>query len=164
MKVTRFVSAAAATMLVLTLVACGGSASSFAQESLDDVSGIRVEAENAGSDQEALSESAIKVEEGDAIIISPFVDKGSFHLTITSDSDGEVIYDDDVDGKVMFMLGAEPGTYTVETSGNDVTGWMTVFAQNQDDLAAQNEELEDAIGAAEDEVVASEEGVSVTSD
>ena len=138
----RVLSAIAALALAVTLSACGGKAS-YEQVTLDEADGIKVTAENANADQEATTTGAITVEEGDGIIISPFTEKGSFHLTITS-SDGEAIYDDDVDGKVYFMIDAEPGTYDVTTSGNRVTGWMTVFSQNKDDEAAINASLDEA--------------------
>ena len=139
----RVLSAIAALALAVTLSACGGKAS-YEQVTLDEADGIKVTAENAGSDQTATTTGAITVEEGDGIIISPFTEKGSFHLTITS-SDGEAIYDDDVDGKVYFMIDAEPGTYDVTTSGNRVTGWMTVFSQNKEEEAAMGSSLEETL-------------------
>ena len=127
--------------LMLGLAACGGK-STLAQETLDDADGIKVTAENAGSDNSAMTEGAITVKEGDVIVISPCMDKGSFHLTIAS-ADGKVVaYDDDADGKVMFAINAEPGTYDVTTSGNGgTTGWMTVFSQNAQELADQDAAL-----------------------
>ena len=145
MKVTKIASVAAASLLALTLMACTTSSSSYEQYTLDEASGIKVEAENAGSDSEAVTESAIEVKEGDVIVISPVTDKGSFHLTITSDADKSVIYDEDVEGRVLYTVAAKPGTYTVTTNGNNVTGWMTVFAQSQDELAAQDASLDEAL-------------------
>ena len=145
MKVTKIASVAAASLLALTLMACTTSSSSYEQYTLDEVSGIKVEAENAGSDSEAVTESGIEVKEGDVIVISPVTDKGSFHLTITSDADKSVIYDEDVEGRVLYTVAAKPGTYTVTTNGNNVTGWMTVFAQSQDELAAQDASLDEAL-------------------
>lgn len=143
MKSIKAISGIAALALAITLAACGGKGT-LEQVTLDEADGIKVTAENASTDQEATTTGAITVEEGDGIIISPFTEKGSFHLTITS-SDGEAIYDDDVDGKVYFMIDAEPGTYDVTTSGNRVTGWMTVFSQNKDDEAAINASLDETL-------------------
>jgi hypothetical protein len=142
MKVAKITKALAALALSVVLAACG--AHSLGIDLLEDASGVKVTAENAGSKDAAVSEGAITVAEGDVIVISPCLDKGSFHLTITS-SDGEAIYDDDVDGKVYFMIDAEPGTYDVTTSGNRVTGWMTVFSQNKDDEAAINDSLDETL-------------------
>lgn len=143
MKSMKAISGIAALALAVTLTACGGGGS-LEQVLLDDADGIKVTAENAGTDQEVTTTGAINVEEGDGIIISPFTEKGSFHLTITS-SDGEAIYDDDVEGKVYFMIDAEPGTYDVTTSGNHTTGWMTVFAQNKEEEDAINASLDEAL-------------------
>ena len=144
MKFGKLTSAALALVLAVTLGACGKSTSTYSQEMLDEASGIKVTAENGQTTDEALTEGAITVKEGDVIVISPFTEKGSFHLTITS-SDGKVIYDDDASGKVLYTIGAEPGVYDVKTNGNDVTGWMTVAAQSTEDLMAQDEALQEAL-------------------
>lgn len=157
MKVSKIASVAAASLLAFTLMACSGGSSSYAQYSLDAVSGVKVEAENADSDNEATSEGAIEVKEGDVIVISPVTDKGSFHLTITSDADKSVIYDEDVEGRVLYTIEAKPGTYTVTTNGNNVTGEMTVFAQSQDELAAQDASLDEALEEAESDAQATED-------
>ena len=152
----KITSAVAALALALTLGACSSS-SSYAQQTLDEVSGIKVEAENAGSDSSATTEGAITVEEGDTIVISPNIEKGSFHLTITSEDGKTTVFDDDVSGKVMFTQAAEPGVYNVTTNGNGTTGEMTVFAQSQDELAKQNADLADAIEEATEDIEAEEE-------
>ena len=140
-KIVAIAFACCTFALMLGLVACGG-ASSLAQETLDEADGIKVTAENAGSGSSATTGGAITVKEGDVIVISPFTDKGSFHLTITS-TDGKVVaYDDDVEGKVMFAINAKPGTYDVTTKGNGgTTGWMTVFSQSAQELAEQDASL-----------------------
>lgn len=157
MKVSKIASVAAASLLALTLMACTTSSSSYEQYTLDEASGIKVEAENAGSDSEAVTESGIEVKEGDVIVISPVTDKGSFHLTITSDADKSVIYDEDVEGMVLYTIEAKPGTYTVTTNGNNVTGEMTVFAQSQDEFAAQDASLDEALEEAESDAQATED-------
>ncbi|MBQ9005183.1 MAG: hypothetical protein IJ092_02295 [Atopobiaceae bacterium] len=145
MKAPQIVSAAAASLLALTLMACTTSSSSYSQYTLDEASGIKFEAENAGSDSEAVTESGIEVKAGDVIVISPFTEKGSFHLTITSDDGKTTVYDDNVEGKVLYTIAADPGTYTVKTTGNNVTGWMTVAAQSQEELIAQDASLAEAL-------------------
>ena len=136
-KNIAFVFACCAFALMLGLVACGG-ASKYSQEPLEEASGIKVTAENAGSDSSATTGGAITVKEGDVIVISPCLDKGSFHLTITS-ADGKIVaYDGDAEGRIMFFIEAEPGSYDVATRGNGgTTGWMTVFSQNAQELADQ---------------------------
>lgn len=138
-KATSVMAGATAMLLSASLVACGTS--SYSQELLDEADGIKVVAENAGNDQSAVTAGALDVEEGDVITISPFTDKGSFHLTITESGADEPIYDEDVDGKVMFSIDANPGSYDVKTSGNDVTGWMTVFSENKEEQEAVTDQL-----------------------
>lgn len=148
MKFGKIASMALGFALAFTLAGCTQSSSTYVQAVLDDAPGVRVEAENAGSDQEATTEGAIEVKDGDVIVISPDTEKGSFHLTIANAQTKEVIYDDNVEGRVMYTIGAMPGSYNVTTSGNDVTGSMLVFAQSGEELLAQNESLAEATDAA----------------
>jgi hypothetical protein len=132
-------------VLALALVGCGGGKVSYTQEALTEASGIKVTAENAGSDQSATSGSAIDLKEGEVSCVSPFTEKGSFHLTITSSDGKTTVIDQDVEGKVLFTLEAAPGTYDVKTTGNGVTGWMTVFGQSAADIKEQNDKLGEAL-------------------
>lgn len=140
-KNIAIVFACCAFALMLGLTACAGG-SSLSQNTLDEASGIKVTAENASSGSSATTGGAVTVKEGDVIVISPFTEKGSFHLTIAS-TDGKVVaYDDDVEGKVMFAINAKPGTYDVTTKGNGgTTGWMTVFSQSAQELVEQDASL-----------------------
>lgn len=147
MRFGKVIKAMAALAMAGALVACG--ASSMELETLEDVSGVKVTAENAGVDNVVTSEGAITVAEGDVIVISPFLDKGAFNLTITEHDTGAVVYDDAAEGKVMFPTSAEPGTYDVEVSGDGATGWMTVFAISADEVEQQNASLEEALEEAE---------------
>ena len=88
MKPMRFAALCASLALAVLLVAC--SHSSYTQELLTDAVGIKVTAENADSSQTATTEGTLVVNEGDAVVISPFTEKGSFHLTITSE-DGKTV-------------------------------------------------------------------------
>lgn len=144
MKATKIALVAVTFALALMLAACG-STSSYSQEVLEEVSGVKVVAENAGSDQSAITEAGITVKEGDIIVISPFMQKGSFHVTITSEDGKTVAYDDDAEGTVLFYVEAQPGVYDVKTSGNDATGEMTVFAQNAEEAAALDASLQEAL-------------------
>ncbi len=143
MKVAKITKALAALALSVVLAACG--AHSLGIDLLEDASGVKVTAENAGSKDAAVSEGAITVAEGDVIVISPCLDKGSFHLTITEHDNGTAVYDDDAEGRILFTIEAAPGTYDVEVSGNGATGWMTVFSESTSDLAAQDESLAETL-------------------
>lgn len=137
----------AALVLVFMLVGCGGK-SSLEIETLDEASGVRVTAENAGKDQVVDSEGAITVTDGDVIIVSPCLDKGAFHLTITSADGKTTVFDDDVTGRVMFQTEAAPDTYNVTVSGAGATGWMTVFATSADEIAQEDASLAEALEGA----------------
>ena len=143
MRATKITKAVAALALSVVLVACG--AHSLAIDLLEDAAGVKVTAENAGEKDAAVSEGVITVAEGDVIVVSPCLDKGSFHLTITEHDSGAVAYDDIAEGRIMYAIEAEPGTYDVEVSGNGATGWMTVFSESGEDLAAQDESLAEAL-------------------
>jgi hypothetical protein len=141
MRAPKLASAVAAFALAASLVACGGGPASYGHELLDEAEGIRVTAENADNTHTATTDGAFELEQGDVIVISPFLDKGSIHVTITSADGKKTVYDDDADGKVMYTVAAEPGTYNVTTTANNATGWMTIFAESSQDLAEQNAAL-----------------------
>lgn len=143
MKINKLVKVLAALVLCGVLVACGKH--SLAIELLEDAPGVRVTAENAGKDNVATSEGAITVADGDVIVISPCLDKGSFNLTITNHDDGTVVYDDVAEGRIWFQTEATPGTYDVSVSGNKATGWMTVFAASSEFVSGQDESLAETL-------------------
>lgn len=147
MKFAKISAVVAACALAVTLVACGG-ASTYSQVTLDEAVGIKAEAERGTKDQVSTTEGALVVKEGDMVVISPDVTKGSFHLTITASDTGTVVFDGDVDGRVLFTQAIEPGTYDVTTYGNDVTGALVVAVHNQEEWAAQDAALADALGEA----------------
>ena len=149
MKTSRIVSIAIATAMALMLVACGSQeSSSLSQMTLDEADGVKVIAENATADNECFTEGALTVEEGDVIVISPFLSQGSLHVTITSTDGKTTAYDDDADGQVLFTVAAEPGTYNVKTSGGahgKAVGEMTIFSQSGEELAEQDAALADEL-------------------
>ncbi len=146
MKASTITKAMLALVFACVLAACV-KASSLTLEPLTEASGVRITAENAGADQAASSTGAIIVTDGDVIIVSPCLDKGSFHLTMT-EADGTVIFDDKVSGRVMFQTGAVPGTYDVIVSGEGATGWMTVFATQADEITKEDVSLAEALADA----------------
>jgi len=142
MRAPKLASAVAAFALAASLVACGGGGpASYGHELLDEAVGIRVTAENADNTHTATTEGALDVKDGDVIVISPFLDKGSIHVTITSQDGKTIVYDDDADGKVMYNVEAAPGTYNVTTTANNATGWVTIFAESAKEQAEQNAAL-----------------------
>ena len=142
---SKIAAALTAATLAVTLVACGGP-TTFEQTLLDEAEGIKVVAQNADTNSSATSEGVLTLEEGDVIVISPNMENGSFHLTITSEDGKNTVYDDDASGRIMFSIEAEPGTYDVTTTGNGgTTGEMTVFVQEKEELEQQDEALEAAL-------------------
>ncbi|MBO7674328.1 MAG: hypothetical protein J6S63_04905 [Atopobiaceae bacterium] len=140
MRAPKLASAVAAFALTASLVACGGGPASYGHELLDEAEGIRVTAENADNTHTATTDGAFDLEAGDVIVISPFLEKGSIHVTITS-QDGKTVYDDDADGKIMYSVEAEPGSYNVTTTANNATGWMTIFSESSQEIADQDAAL-----------------------
>lgn len=146
-RLTKIMAALAALTLCFGLAACN-KPSVYSQDTLDEAVGIRVEAENGTKDQEATTKGALVVKEHDIVIISPDVDKGSFHLTITSSDTGAAVFDDDVDGRVLFTQAIAAGTYDVTTYGNNVTGALVVAVHNEDEWNAQDAALGEALDEA----------------
>lgn len=143
MKFAKLGPIATALALALVLVGCGnGAPSSFHQNRLTDASGIRVEAQNAGPDMEATTEAAFTIKDGEVILISPDVDEGSFHVTIAQTGSNKIVFDEDVNGKMLFTIEVDHGTYDITTRGNRVTGALVIAAQNERAFVQQNEGLE----------------------
>ena len=147
MKLTKVLAVVFALTCVVALAACKveSSTSAYSQITLSEASGVKVEAQNAGSDMEALTEEAIEVRQGDVIVISPDLTQGSIHVTITPSKGGAAIYDSDATGRVLYTIEAAPGEYDVKTRGNGATGSMTVFAQSSSELAAQDAALTEGL-------------------
>ena len=141
-----FLSLVATLAIAVCVAACGtGSAGTLGIEALDEVSGIRVVAENAGSDQRATTSGAITLGEGDVLLISHDLTKGALHLTVTSQDGATVAYDDVAEGRVLFTCEAAPGVYDVEVTGEGTTGSMVVCAQSAAELEAQDASLTEAL-------------------
>jgi len=148
-KYTEILSACTAFVLCVMLTGCiSTSTTSYKQYTLEDVSGIKVEAENATEDQETLTEGGLVVTEKDRVCISPLCDEGSFHVTITPNGGTEPVYDEDAEGRVLYYIDLQPGTYDVTTYGNGVTGELVIAAQNSDDIAAMDASLDEALADA----------------
>ena len=148
-KYTKILSACTTFVLCVMLTGCiSTSTASYKQYTLEDVSGIKVEAENATEDQETLTEGGLVVTEKDRVCISPLCDEGSFHVTITPNGGTEPVYDEDAEGRVLYYIDLQPGTYDVTTYGNGVTGELVIAAQNSDDIAAMDASLDEALADA----------------
>ena len=131
---------------VFALAAC--SKSTYSQEVLENDTGgmyLKITAENA-SESSATTSEALSVEDGDVIVISPDLTKGAIHVTITSTDGKEIAYDDDADGRVLFTVEAQPGTYDAKTTGvNGATGSMTIFTMSAAEFGEQNAALEEIL-------------------
>lgn len=148
-KYTEILSACTAFVLCVMLTGCiSTSTASYKQYTLEDISGIKVEAENATEDQKTLTEGGLVVTEKDRVCISPLCDEGSFHVTITPNGGTEPVYDEDAEGRVLYYIDLQPGTYDVTTYGNGVTGELVIAAQNSDDIAAMDASLDEALADA----------------
>lgn len=145
-KLVRIASILAIFALALGLAACNNDKGkgTIGLDTLEEVSGVKVTCENAGKDQEAISAGAIVVDKGDHICISPDFTQGGVHLTIVSSSGKTTAFDGDVNGRQLFTVEAKAGQYDVKVTGNGATGSMTVFAENKEEAAKINEDLEKA--------------------
>ena len=148
MKSTKFIKIAAIAAVIvfaLSLAACGKQGT-IGVDFLDEADGVKVTAENANSDQVTVAAQAFTVDEGEVVVISPCLDNGSFHLKIEGTNGGAVLYDEDVDGRVLFTIEAAPGVYDVTANGNGgTTGWMTVFSQSAAEISNMDAALDEAL-------------------
>ena len=140
----RFVSVLSSVMLTAALVACGAK-SVLTLDALDEVSGVRVTADNASADDVVASGGAIVVAQGDVLAISPDFQSGDVRLTVTSQDGSTVAFDDKVEGRGFFTVDVEPGAYDVKVTGDGATGTLNVFAMPESAIEEQGTSLKEQL-------------------
>ena len=144
----------AVLVLALALTACGGAKGSMSAEDTEEGGGVKVVCENAG-DGTGVN-GYVTIEEGDCLVLSPMLDKGSIQVRAmlmereaTTEDLGtadEAALDETVDGKVMSTYELDPGEYMLTfTSKGNPTGTLIAMPYSIQEMQAQNDQLEQAL-------------------
>ena len=146
----------AVLVLALALTACGAKGFMTAEDTEDDGI-VKIVCEKAGDGTGVTG--YVTIEEGDCLVLSPVLDKGSIQVQAflmereaTADDLGtaeEAALDETVDGKVMSSYDLEPGEYMLTfTSKDNPTGTLIAMPYSIQEMQEQNDKLEEALAEA----------------
>ena len=147
----------AVLVLALALTACGGATGSMSAEDTGDDGIVKIVCEKAGDGTGVTG--YVTIEEGDCLVLSPMLDKGSIQVQAflmereaTADDLGtaeEAALDETVDGKVMSSYDLDPGEYMLTfTSKDNPTGTLIAMPYSIQEMQEQNDKLEEALAEA----------------
>ena len=142
-------------VLALALTACGGAKGSMSAEDMDGVVKVTCEKARDGTGVTGY----VTIEEGDCLVLSPMLDKGSIQVKAslmereaTAEDLGtadEAALDETVDGKVMSSYELDPGEYMLTfTSKDNPTGTLIAMPYSIQEMQEQNDKLEEALAEA----------------
>ena len=128
---------------VLALAGCAGGKGTLSAEVIAETGAFKIVASDAPNNAGIKSAGAVTLKDGDALIVSPDLQKGSLQVTITSGS-GTVVLDEKVDGRILDTYEVNPGTYDVEVTCKQAgtTGALVIAATNAAEFEKQNKDLE----------------------
>ena len=142
-------------VLVLALAACGAP-SSLTSDFDDETGAVKVVAENAS---ESYVNGYVTIEEGQCLVISPDLSKGSFDVQASvmereaTEQDlgvaEEPALEETVSGKDMSTYDLEPGEYMLGITARDkATGTMVIVPFSAQELESENARLEEVLAQA----------------
>ena len=151
----KILALAGTLVLVLALTACGTS-SSMSSDYDDETGAVKVVAENAA---ESYVNGYVTVEEGQCLVVSPNLTKGSFDVQVslmesepTAEDLGaaeEPTLEENVSGKVMSTYDLEPGEYMLGITARDnATGTLLIVPYSIQEMENENARLEEILADA----------------
>ena len=151
----RILALAGTLALVLALAACG-AVSSLVSDYDDETGAVKVVAENAS---DSYVNGYVTVEEGQCLVISPDLTKGSFDVQVTlmereatAEDLGtaeEPALEENVSGRVMSTYDLEPGEYMLGiTAQGKATGTLVIVPYSIQELENENAQLEEVLAEA----------------
>ncbi len=146
---------AIALILVMVLSACGAKGTMSAVDN-EETGGVDVVCQNAG-DGSAVT-GYVTIEEGQCLVLSPVLDKGSIQVRATLmegeattedlGTADEAALDETVSGTVMSSYDLEPGEYMLAIIAKDnPTGTMMILPYDAAEYQAQGESLQEELSA-----------------
>ena len=144
----RFLTLAATFALALTLAGCAGNGSLIGED-VNDAGAFQVTADDAAKDAAVMGVESFAVAEGQIVIVSPNLTKGSLQVTLSAGEDDTAI-DESVSGAVLSTYEVAPGTYSISVACNEAgtTGTLLVLAMDADEFDQQQDDLDAALAEA----------------
>lgn len=135
--------AALACMLLLSGCAGRGTLSS----DIDDQTGAyKVTASDAGKDSAVATSGGVIIEEGQILVVSPDLTKGSLQVRLVAGVD-DVVLNEKVSGRVLSTFDIAPGEYAIGVTCNEngTTGALVIAPVNATEFEQQNQDLDAAL-------------------
>lgn len=101
----------------------------YSQAPINEGKGVIVTAENSTDTNPTVSKGILNVADGEGIVVTPALEQGSIHVTITLTDSEDTVYDGDVEGSEPILIEADTGTYDVATTPTDATGEVNITAE-----------------------------------
>ena len=135
---------AAALACAVALAGCAGQGKLVGEAS--DEGAYQVTAEDAAKGAAVVSAGDVEVAEGQLLVLSPVLQKGSLRVELFADA-GEDAVDEVVSGSVLSTYEVDPGTYSarVTCAEDGTTGTLLVSVIDADEYKRQNQELDKAL-------------------
>ena len=133
---------------VLALAGCAGRGT-LSSDIIEETGAYKVVADDAAKDAAVMASGAVIVEEGQVVVISPDLTKGSLKVKFM-DAANETVFDEKVGGRVLSTYEFAPGEYAIAVTclENGTTGSLVVASVDADEFEKQNQDLEKALALA----------------
>ena len=145
-KASVFVAVVMAFACLLALAGCAGKGT--LSSAIDDGTGAyKVTASDAGKGSAVASSGGIVIGEGQILVASPDLSKGSLQLRLL-DGAGKAALDEKMSGSVLSTYDFAPGEYAIGVTCNEdgTTGTLLVVAVDAAEFEQQNQDLESILG------------------
>ena len=142
MKRTIACAVAAALACMLLLAGCAGRGT--LSSAIDDETGAyKVTANDAGKDSAVVAGGGVILEEGQILVVSPDLTKGSLQVRLV-DGSNNVVLNEKVSGRVLATFDIAPGEYAIGVTCNEngTTGTLLVASVNVAEFEQQNQDLD----------------------
>ena len=138
---------AATLACMAALAGCAGTGSLQGEDT--DEGAYEVTADNAAKDAAFVSVGDVEIAEGQLLVLSPVLQKGSLQVELFVNADKDVL-DQTVSGTVLSTYDVDPGSYSlrVTCAEDGTTGTLLIHVMDAAEFERQNQELEDALNDA----------------
>lgn len=132
---------------MFALAGCAGKGS-LSSEINDETGAYIYKADDAGSGSSVLASGGFVVKEGQIVVMSPDMSKGSLQLKLL-DSKNNAVLNEKATGRVLSTFEVAPGDYGIGVACNEngSTGSLVVAVVDKAEFEKQNQDLEKYLGA-----------------
>lgn len=130
------------------LAGCAGRGS-LSSDIIDETGAYKVTADDAGKGSAVMASGGVTVKEGQIVVVSPDLQKGSLQLKLI-DSSNKTVFDEKITGRVLDTHEFDFGEYAISVTCNEdgTTGTLLVVAVDAAEFEKQNQDLEAALAEA----------------